>query len=223
MRKKLASIVTGCALAAAVSLGATGAAMAQSQEFKTKEAGQWNIRLRGIGVIPESNGSINTQSGASTGLTVGSVSSSFVPEVDFSYFATPNIAFELIAATTKANVKTNNGIDVGSTWILPPTLTAQYHPLPKEQFSPYLGVGVNYTWFYSTSSGSNPAVQNLSFKNNFGWALQAGIDVAVSGPWSVNLDVKKLFLSTVATTNVLKTTDVNLDPWIIGIGVGYRF
>ncbi|WP_282434955.1 OmpW family outer membrane protein [Piscirickettsia salmonis] len=45
--------------------------------------------------------------------------------------------------------------------------------------------------------------------------------------WPINLDVKKLFVKTTATVNLTgggtAKTDVRLDPYVYGIGVGYRF
>jgi outer membrane protein len=148
-----------------------------------------------------------------------------VPELDFSYFLTDNIAFELIAATTKHKVDTTN-INMGSIWLLPPTLTVQYHFLPKSRISPYVGAGLNYTLFYNAKKGD---LASVKYENSLGYALQAGVDIAVSGPWSVNFDVKKLWLDTdvkgtlADATSTQVKADVDINPWIFGIGVGYRF
>lgn len=104
---------------------------------------------------------------------------------------------------------------------LPPTLTLQWHPFPKERFSPYIGAGINYAIFYNEKDGSAATVSNINYKNTWGYAFQAGLDVAISGGWSVNLDVKKLMIDTEVTTSALKSTGVNINPWLIG--VGYRF
>ncbi len=68
---------------------------------------------------------------------------------------------------------------------------------------------------------------SIHYENSFGYALQAGVDVAISGPWSLNIDVKKIWLDTdvkaTLANGALVKSDVNLDPWIFGIGVGYRF
>lgn len=208
----------------ALALGLACATGAQAQDFKTKEAGDILVRGRGVAVLPQSsNTAITTQSGAATGLKVGNISNSFVPELDFSYFFTDMIAAELILGTTRHDVKTANGIDMGHVWLLPPTLTAQFHPFPKARFSPYVGAGVNYTMFYGVKSGSNPAVQNTSYSNSFGPALQVGMDVALGGNWSFNVDVKKLWVRTDVSTNALKANDVKIDPWLVGVGIGYRF
>jgi outer membrane protein len=106
---------------------------------------------------------------------------------------------------------------------LPPTLTAQYHFMPKSAFSPYIGAGVNYTWFYDAKAPGS-TVKNISYKDNFGTVLQAGFDYNIEGRWYLNVDVKQIFLNTDATINggAIKA-DVDLDPLLIGVGLGYRF
>lgn len=195
---------------------------ALAQDFKGKSAGDILVRARVIGVLPDGKNTVTTAAGADAGLRTD-VDNAYVPEVDFSYFLTENIALELIAATTKHDVKGKGApdVDLGHVWLLPPTLTLQYHFLPKAQFSPYVGAGLNYTFFYGTSNG---AVNSVKYENGLGYALQAGVDVALGGPWSLNLDVKRLWLSTDVKVNggALKST-VDLDPWIVGVGIGYRF
>ncbi|MFP3480474.1 OmpW family outer membrane protein, partial [Burkholderia sp. SIMBA_057] len=88
--------------------------------------------------------------------------------------------------------------------LLPPTLTAQYHFFPKERVSPYVGAGINYTLFYredaaNKANGIGLRITDTDYENRFGWALQAGVDVALTGNWSLNLDVKKIFLKTDVT------------------------
>jgi len=205
---------------AAVALGVMVAGTAQPAyaEFQGKSAGDFMVRARVIGVLPDES--------AST--TIGGdvdVSNEWVPEVDFTYFLTDNIALELIAATTKHDVShTPTGINLGEVSLLPPTLTLQYHFMPKERFSPYVGAGLNYTFFYDEEPAAGSAVTSIDYENSVGYALQAGVDYAVADNWYVNLDVKKIFLSTdVSMNGGAITADVDLDPWLVGAGIGYRF
>lgn len=212
--------VLAAAMAVLGSLAVTGGgAQAQTVEFKPKSAGDFVIRARGIAMVPDES---TSTSDIATG--EGELSNDYVPEVDVSYFITDNIALELIAATTKHDLDWNNpDVDLGSVWLLPPTLTVQYHFMPKERFSPYIGAGLNYTFFYNENSG---AAQSISYDNGIGYALQAGFDYAISGPWSLNVDVKKVFLDTKITADLGAgpvAVDADLDPWVFGVGVGYRF
>ena len=183
-------------------------------------AGHFQVRLRGLAIVPDASATVKVSGSVIGGTT--SVTNSFIPEVDGTYFFTDHIAVELIAGTTKHAVHQSIAGDVGSVWLLPPTLTAQYHFDPMGAIRPYVGAGVNYTFFYDAHSA---AYAPISFSNNFGWALQAGVDVPVGdGPYFVNFDAKKLFLSTTmkAAGGVVRA-DATLDPWIVGAGVGIRF
>jgi outer membrane protein len=189
-----------------------------------KAAGTFMVRVRAIGVIPEDNSSsISTIGGHVT------ATAQAAPEVDLSYFFTDNIALELIAASTRHDIKATGtkvgDVDVGSVWALPPTLTLQYHFMPHAAFSPYVGVGLNVTFWYGASA-ANPPVTHLSVGNNVGPALQAGIDYNFAGHWFLNADVKQIFLNTDAHVDALGTTvkaRTSLDPLVVGMGIGYRF
>ena len=157
-----------------------------------------------------------------------SIDNSVMPELDFSYFFTDNIAVELILAVTPhdvAAVGTALGdIDLGDVTLLPPTLTLQYHFMPKETMSPYVGVGVNYTKFFDADVSSGGVVTDIDYDSSFGLALQAGIDYALNERWLINVDVKKVWINTDVSINAgAVTADVDIDPWIFGFGFGYRF
>lgn len=197
------------------SLAALLATGAMAQEDQSP----WQVRVRAIGVMPDEDADVSAIGGDVR------IDNAYVPEVDISYFFTKNIAAELILATAKHNVKDNGSalgdVDLGSAWILPPTLTMQYHFSPDNTFSPYVGAGVNYTFFYNEDSG---AMNSVRYDDGFGVALQAGMDYKLDQHWLVNFDVKKLWLNTdVSVNSGAVTADVDIDPWIVGVGVGYRF
>lgn len=175
----------------------------------------WQLRLRAISVTPDEDSS------TSNGGTI-TADSDVMPELDISYFFTENLSAELILATTKHNMgEIAPNIDLGDVWILPPTLTAQYHFNNSTAFVPYLGAGINYTFFYNEDPG---AVASIDYENGFGYALQAGFDYKLDDHWLLNADVKKIFLNTdVSVNGGAVTADVDLDPWVFGMGVGYRF
>lgn len=226
---------------AAAALLATSALVAiaspsLAQDFKGKSAGDIVVRARGLAVLPQEKGTLNNSALGDIG--TAKVGNDYIPEVDFSYFFTDNIAAELIAGTSRHKVRGNllpalgSGIEVGKVSLLPPTLTVQYHFMPKERISPYVGAGINYTLFYNEDAANNPnsgglRITDVEYKNRFGWALQAGVDVALTGNWSLNVDVKKIFLKTDVTATVNGalpvTSKVTLDPWLVGVGIGYRF
>lgn len=154
-------------------------------------------------------------------------SKSITPELDITYYFTDNIAAELILGTTYANINGAGSISslgkVGKTWILPPTLTLQYHFTNFGAFKPYVGAGVNYTIFYNQDAGS---ADYLKVKNTFGGALQFGVDYMIDEHWGLNFDVKKLFLEPkfdVTVGGQELSGKAKLNPWLIGTGITYRF
>jgi outer membrane protein len=144
-------------------------------------------------------------------------------EIDGTYFVTDNLALEIIAGTTKHTISNVGGSQLGSVWLLPPTVTAQYHFTPDGSIRPYVGAGVNYTIFYDATDAGTLAPHHLGYSNNFGWALQAGADIPVgSRGVFLNVDVKKIFLSTNVKLDGVKLGTANVDPWVISLGVGMK-
>ncbi len=186
-----------------------------------KKGGDFMVRVRGIAFVPDESSTVEVIGGEAD------ASNEFVPEIDFSYFVTDNIALELIAATTNHDMKVNNStlgeVDLGSVGVLPPTLTLQYHFLPDSDFSPYVGAGLNYTFFYDEEA-SGATVNSIDYRNGVGYAFQVGMDYSIGDNWYLNADVKKIFLNTdVEINGGAITGDVDLDPWVFGLGVGYKF
>lgn len=218
-----------------IRLAASAMALAASGAFAFPahaEAGDAYVRVRGIMVVPnESSGGILPTFPTER----VKISNSVMPEVDITYMATDNIGLELIAATTKHHASGRTGTTGGigrlaSTWVLPPTLTAQYHFAPASKVRPYVGAGVNYTLFYSenASAGLEAAVgrTRVKMKSSFGWAAQAGVDVDLSPKTFLNFDIKYVDMDTTARLNTTaigtQRVRVNIDPFIVGVGIGFR-
>ncbi len=202
------------AASTAAALGVTAIAPANAA------AGDWQVRVRGIFVSPDASGTVKVAGTAVPGKLTAT--DTVVPEVDFTYFFANHWAAELIAATSQHSVHQTTLGDLGSVWLLPPTLTVQYHFDQMGSIRPYVGAGINYTFFYTPRS----PLAGIHYKDNVGFALQAGVDVPFGdNGYFFNADVKKLFLSTDVTAlgGVAQAKGVNLDPWIVGVGVGYRF
>lgn len=200
-----------------------------------KEAGAIMVRLRAIGVLPQNWGSSVSRIGGSIEAT-----NQAAPELDLSYFLTDNIAVEAIAASTRHNVSVTGSalapllggrpLDVGSIWVLPPTVTVQYHFMPKQRFSPYIGAGVNFSFFYNAQPNS-PLIRSWSLSSGIGPALQAGFDYNFSGRWFLNVDVKQIFMRTSGNVHAnvggpggtYVSAKTWLNPTVVGMGIGYRF
>lgn len=191
------------------------------------------VRVRTILVAPnEKSGPILP---AFPGETVG-VSDSFMPEIDFTYMATNHLGLELIVATTKHNLSGRAGTTgsigkLATTWVLPPTLTAQYHFRPDRHVRPYVGAGINYSIFWNedASGGLEAAVgsTHVRLSDSVGWAAQAGVDIDLTRRIFLNLDIKYIDMHTtarLATAAIgVQKVRVDINPIVAGIGLGMRY
>ena len=203
MKKNLLAVAVLCALT-------SGAAFAQQAESP------WLVRVRAV--------HLDSRNGDSTGLDL-SVNNKVIPELDVSYFFTPNIAAELVLTYPQKHDIRSGGANIGSLKHLPPTLLAQYHFTNFSGFKPYVGAGVNYTNFSSVSF--NPAVQaalNPSISHSsWGPALQVGVDIPLTKQLSLNFDVKKVYIKTDVYAGAVKAGTFKVDPLLVGVGLGWRF
>ena len=205
MKKLLLSII----VVALISINAI--AQEESNDFN-----RWQARLRVITIIPDVNDDLDAAN--------VDVSTAVVPELDFTYFFDENWAAELILATAKHNVDVDlgTGIDLGHVWILPPTLSLQYH-FTGGIVKPYLGAGINYTFFYGIDEGD---VAGMDYDDAIGFSMQGGLDFDLNDYWFLNVDIKKLLLTTdvsVDTGEDIIPVEVDINPWIIGVGLGVKF
>jgi len=197
------------AILALAALGLAGQAMAQQSP--------WQVRARVVNIDTADKSDPVGGVGAANQITV---SNKTIPEVDISYFFSPNLAAELILTYPQKHDVALSGTKIGTFKHLPPTLTLQYHFTPAAQISPYVGAGVNYTRISNVKLlGGAGDLENSSF----GFALQAGVDFKIDKNWSINLDVKKVQIRSDVMVGGAKISAVKVDPVLIGLGVGYRF
>ncbi len=185
------------------------------------EKGDVVVRLRATHIAPDESSHLNL-----SGYQRLEIDSNTIPEIDFSYYVTKNIAAELILATGTrhdVNAIADNGSvsKLGSINLLPPTLTAQWHFNPDQAIDPYVGAGISY--IRAMDRNLNLSTTGITVdRNMFGPALQAGADYNLPNKWLVNFDVKKIWFSTdVNTTSKIDNLDV--DPWVVSFGVGKKF
>ena len=201
-------------------------------------AGDIFVRVRGEAVLPQTSTSDWKLNGASSSALNGAgnhITDSGIPELDISYFLTKNIAVEAICCLSPHTVNYTGPLGLGKiadTWLFPPTVLLQYHfdgaAVGMPQFKPYVGAGVNYTVFFDNSAGAD--FKDVKIGDRWGAAVQAGFDYHLQGNWFLNVDFKKLWLETDASATLTKVApgarvsyNVNVDPIIVGAGIGYRF
>lgn len=177
----------------------------------------WLVRARAVHINPADKSDPLGGVGASDRI---GVSSKTIPEVDISYFVTPNISAELVLTYPQKHDVTLDGKNIGTFKHLPPTLLAQYHFAPSAQFDPYVGVGVNWTTF---SKNNILAGAGSLEHDSLGLAIQAGADFKLDKNWSLNFDIKKVQIRSDVLVSGAKVSKAKVDPVLIGVGVGYRF
>lgn len=204
-----------CTLAAALS--ATAPAMAQSK-------GDWTLGL-GLGVVdPKSDaGDLN---GAALGLGRLSteVDNDTKPTVTFEYFVADNIGVEVLAALPFKHEISIKGVGkVGETKQLPPVVSLQYHFANDTKATPFVGLGVNYTTFFSTDAKGALAGTNLDLDNSWGVAAHVGLDYAINDTSAVRVDVRWADIDTDVKVDGAKLGSAEIDPWVYGLAYVLKF
>jgi outer membrane protein len=200
MKKRVMAVLSTVLL-----LGIVGAGMAHAEDYKS-----FGVRLRAIYVKPDESTNFNAAK--------VTVSDDIIPELDLEYFFLKNVSAEMIAGVTRHDIKLNGNF-AGSAWLLPPTVTVKYHPFAGSLVSPYIGFGVNVVFPFNTKISGVP---DFSIDNSVGWAAQGGADVKIKDNLYFNVDYKYLNVDTKMKVAGQKY-NLDLNPHLFGIGVGYRF
>jgi outer membrane protein len=178
--------------------------------------GSWMVRARAVG-LDWKNGQADNLAATAKVEAVNRT----IPELDISYFFTKNIAVELVLTVPQKIDINVNGTKNGTIKALPPSLLLQYHFSDLGNFKPYVGGGINYTLF---SDRNNILNRTASVdKSSSGLVAQLGFDYALTKNVSFNFDLKYAKMDTDVKLNGAKIGKLNLDPTMIGIGIGYRF
>ena len=217
--------VAGIKLLLAGTLGLlifSGSARADDRTGADNHAGTVLLRIHALGIFPENRSSSITVIGGKV-----DIPDRLAPEIDVSYFFSDHIAAQLIATLTRVPVTARGTalgkVPVGRVNVLPPTLTVQYHFTPKGAFSPYVGAGVTDLILYK-SKPAGGAVTSVSFENNFGAAFQAGFDYQLNEHWFLNAEIDQVLVRTTANIDHnLISAKVDVNPFLFGVGIGYRF
>lgn len=199
------------------------------------EAGDIIVRAGSIWVVPDEDSQrlkINDGSVSGTKATVGSDTQL---GLNFAYMLTDHFAVELLAVTPFTHTVGVRGLGaldgkLADVKQMPPTLSLVYYPLKSSYaFQPYVGFGVNYTMFLGNNLTGERHAQgfsNMHMSNSWGWAAQFGADYMLTDSIMVNAQVRYIDISTQARVhhgaNEVKA-DVNIDPWLYMVGLGYKF
>jgi outer membrane protein len=227
---------TKLAVAVAAAIAAGGALTAQAHE-----AGDIIVRAGIINVDPSGDSdSIVLPTEPATVLPGGvDVDDDTQLSIIGTFMVTDVWGVELLAATPFEHdiTQPDLGIDAGSTKHLQPTLSLQYYPRGgKAGWQPYVGIGVNYTYFFDEEV--DPALgealgavlgassARLDLDDSWGLAGQAGVDIPLNDNWMLNAGIWYIDIGTTAdvVTDVGTVSfDVDIDPWVYNIGIAYKF
>lgn len=214
---------------------AAAALIAGSAALTPAAAGSYNgdflVRVQGTVVAPDESADVFL--GGTTFLpgADADISTEVIPTLTLTYFFNKNIAAELFCCFAKFDADGRGdiaGVDLGDFWVFPPILTLQYHFDPIGGFKPYVGAGVEYMAYFGEGRASGLGDARLKLDDAWGFALQAGFDYELGQGWYFNADIKKIWLDTEATWTdatgaTVATADVDVDPLIVSVGLGYRF
>jgi outer membrane protein len=204
------------------------------------QAGDIIIRAGAATVDPhEDSGNISAAAaGGKVSGTKATVDSDTQLGLAAAYMITDHVGIELLAATPfnhQIGVKGLGALDgkLADVKQLPPTLSLQYYPLnPQSRIQPYVGAGINYTVFFdedlssSRKSAAGGGFSSLDLDNSWGYAFQAGVDYQITdhllfnaAVWYADIDTKATADSALGRVKV----DVDVDPWVYMVGLGYKF
>ncbi|MCO7513406.1 outer membrane beta-barrel protein [Pseudomonas guariconensis] len=204
------------------------------------QAGDIIIRAGAATVSPNEDSSALKLDGAKVSGTKATLDSDTQLGLTFAYMLTDHIGLELLAATPFNHTVAVKGLGPGldgklaDIKHLPPTLSLQYYPMaPTSKFQPYAGIGINYTMFFDedlSSARKQQGFSNLKLQDSVGLAGQLGMDYMLTDNLLVNASVWYIDIDTKATVDgpnalgVGKTkVDVDVDPWVYMVGIGYKF
>ena len=210
------------------------------------EQGDWIFRVGAANVDPDTDSDRIDVAGLAT-LEGVDVDDDTQLGITATYMLTDIWAIELLAATPFEHDITIKGapVDAGSTKHLPPTLTFMWYPMggKDSKFQPFVGAGVNYTYFWDEDADSeleaalgvitepvtgstDPVPANLDLDDSWGVAARAGFDYLFNDKWGVSASVWWIDIDTEATVKTALADvkfDVEIDPWVYMVGLSYRF
>lgn len=234
---------------ARLSLAAVIAACMGTAQVQAYEAGDIIVKAGATMVAPKGDSGQVFAGGGSLGADSGvDVDNDTQLGLTITYMLDNTWGLELLAATPFSHKASGEGSflntrgvgSVAETKQLPPTLSAIYHFNNESAITPYVGLGVNYTTFFSAKGGSNLEAGagdlSVDIDDSWGLAAQVGVDFDLGDNLLLNASVRYIDIDTEATLTVKDgsnalglplgtkiTSDLNIDPMVYSIMIGYKF
>lgn len=190
----------------------------------------WQATLR-FAAVKIADGTATLSDGASSISFSGGGSLEAGISYEFSPGWAAELAWQRSGLDASASAATMPEFDAGNVDLSLVSLTAVHRFFVLGRVRPYLGVGVHlatFSGFDPTETLETANVANISIDRTASVTAQAGLDFDITERISVSLDVKFNDIGTEATLflrngNPWQTVQVDFDPWVIGVGAGYRF
>jgi outer membrane protein len=201
----------------------------RTQADVLSDEGPWLVRLRGVYLdMADKSDAIPSLGVPSNAIHVNSKA---LPDLDIEYYFTPHWSSELVLTYPQSQTVSVEKSALGGPTLLgsfkhlPPVLTAKYNFTPDAAFRPYVGLGLNLTiiWDANLAVPTSPAIPLNLDSTSIGVAGQAGFDIKLADRWFANADVKWVQLGSDVKSGGSTVSKVHLDPWLFGLGIGYRF
>ena len=156
-----------------------------------------------------------------------------------SWYYNKNWSAKLSMSTAKYSMDMVNGdysnidlyryeLELGSVWMTPLSLSAQYHLTLWNKIIPYASVGATYVLFTNVDPGW--AAKEITYANVPAINLGIGVDYNLTDCWFINMEVLQFFadrsdINIDFTNSTDWTIETQLQPKTLNItmGLGYRF
>jgi outer membrane protein len=162
------------------------------------------------------------------------------------YYVTDNIGVAMLfGLPLKVNLVGDGTLqkygNLGSTKPVPPAIDLRYHLFSAEsKFRPYLGLGVNYTWFtqvrttnsqFVTDSFGPGGSAHATLSSSWNPVFEIGANYAITKHWSVGTSLNyipvktnlTLYGQTAAGTQIVSRSTLRLNPLSVFLNVAYTF
>ena len=146
------------------------------------------------------------------------------PTLTFEYFVADRVGLEVLASWPFEHDINLAGVGkVAETKHLPPTVSLQYHFDTGSSLTPFVGAGVNFTYFFDDDGKGVLAGVPVDLDESWGFALHAGIDYALSDKSALRFDVRYIDIETDVSVGGAPIGKVKIDPWVAGAAYVYKF
>lgn len=220
-----------------ISFSAFSSSQVDNEEDNYQDEGRLLFKIRVHGLLSHATQKgLTTKNQVSNAKKVGHfIENGYGGDVATTIFFSDNIASELSLGFDVLKTKYASIRDVGSNYgvnnknlgkkkdvfMIPVTLTGQYHIAPFGGIRPYVGLGYHGAYMFSKC-------KLFDIKNGHGAVMQVGVDFVAKDDTMINFDIRQYFLNTKVAykesfISPAVTSKVKINPLIISLGIGFKF